>query len=241
MAGEITFKECYVVGCGGTGGFVAEDLARILPRDRTLYLIDHDRVEDRNRERQNFYPEDVGKFKSEVLGERLAIKYQRRIGYSVMPFTNQLMANLRTDYIERLYIGCVDGAPGRIELSKACRYNQWWLDSGNGDYTGQVLIGNINSTEELKSYNERYAKEAPNKPLYLPSPALQLPALLKPLTKKEASCAENVNQSPVINRMMATLVVNTVEKILRNKLDYMGIYVDLNRNSLNPIPFYEKE
>lgn len=226
MGVQIKFQNCWVVGCGGTGGFVAEHLARLLPKDKELFLVDHDRVEDLNLVRQNFYPEDIGKFKSEALGERLARKYQRKIGYSVHPFSAQMIS--RIDYTDTLYIGCVDGPVGRIELSKVCQHNHWWLDSGNGDYTGQVLIGNTTNKNNLMDNG--------NPSRYIPAPSLQLPALLKPLTKKQLSCTENVDQSPVINQMMATLVVVFVEKILRNELEWRGIYVDLNNGTMNPIP-----
>ena len=58
-----------VVGCGGTGGFVAEGLCRLFQgREATIVLVDHDRVEPHNLLRQNFYAEDVGKFKSQASG-----------------------------------------------------------------------------------------------------------------------------------------------------------------------------
>ena len=44
-----------VVGCGGTGGFVAEGLCRLFQgREATIVLVDHDRVEPHNLLRQNF-------------------------------------------------------------------------------------------------------------------------------------------------------------------------------------------
>ena len=62
-----------VVGCGGTGGFVAEGLCRLFTgREATIVLVDHDRVEPHNLLRQNFHAEDVGKFKSQALADRLA-------------------------------------------------------------------------------------------------------------------------------------------------------------------------
>ena len=62
-----------VVGCGWTGGFVAEGLCRLFQgREATIVLVDHDRVEPHNLLRQNFYAEDVGRFKSQALADRLA-------------------------------------------------------------------------------------------------------------------------------------------------------------------------
>ena len=76
-----------VVGCGGTGGFVAEGLCRLFQgREATIVLVDHDRVEPHNLLRQNFYPEDVGKFKSQALADRLARAYRCPVGYSVYAF-----------------------------------------------------------------------------------------------------------------------------------------------------------
>ena len=79
-----------VVGCGGTGGFVAEGLCRLFQgRDATIVLVDHDRVEPHNLLRQNFYADDVGKFKSQALADRLAAAYNRPVGYSVYPFREE--------------------------------------------------------------------------------------------------------------------------------------------------------
>ena len=48
-----------------TGGYVAEGLCRLFQgREAAIVLVDHDRVEPHNLLRQNFYPEDVGRFKS---------------------------------------------------------------------------------------------------------------------------------------------------------------------------------
>ena len=79
-----------VVGCGGTGGFVAEGLCRLFQgREATIVLVDHDRVEPHNLLRQNFYAADVGKFKSQALADRLARAYRRPVGYSVYPFRDE--------------------------------------------------------------------------------------------------------------------------------------------------------
>ena len=83
-----------VVGCGGTGGFVAEGLCRLFQgRDATIVLVDHDRVEPHNLLRQNFYPADVGEFKSKALADRLARDFRRPIGYSVYPFREYDLRN----------------------------------------------------------------------------------------------------------------------------------------------------
>src|SRR5213592_2577190 len=82
-----------LVGCGGTGGFLAESLCRLLiGRQSRLHLVDHDRVEPHNVARQAFDRRDVGSFKAEVLAERLARRFEREVSYSVLPYDRELHA-----------------------------------------------------------------------------------------------------------------------------------------------------
>ena len=104
-----------VVGCGGTGGFAAESLCRLLPGHADLVLVDHDRVEERNLLRQNFYREDLGQFKSETLAHRLAKKFDRQVGYSTLPVA---MTQLT---FPGLVIGCVDNGLARRDIARAVK------------------------------------------------------------------------------------------------------------------------
>ena len=141
-----------VVGCGGTGGFVAEGLCRLFQgREATIVLVDHDRVEPHNLLRQNFYADDVGKFKSQALADRLARAYRRPVGYSVYPFRdedsrpNGHRYSGLPSYGDCLIIGCADNAAARRAMAEClpedpCR---WLIDAGNDTNWGQVLVGNV--------------------------------------------------------------------------------------------------
>ena len=141
-----------VVGCGGTGGFVAEGLCRLFTgREATIVLVDHDRVEPHNLLRQNFYPEDVGHFKSQALADRLARTYGRPIGYSVYAFregdsgsNGHRYAGLPR-YGNCLLIGCTDNAAARRAMAACLRggRQKWLIDAGNDTNWGQVLVGNV--------------------------------------------------------------------------------------------------
>jgi hypothetical protein len=146
-----------VVGCGGTGGFLAEAVARLLlGRAARLFLIDPDRVEPHNVARQAFDREDVGRFKAEVLAGRLARRFGREVGYSVLPYDAERHARVFGDGRSRLdlLVGCVDNGAARRALAAALdgsrpgvagagiRRSVWWLDAGNGRNSGQVLLGN---------------------------------------------------------------------------------------------------
>jgi len=232
-----------VVGCGGTGSFVAEGLCRLLESDHPLLLIDHDRVEPHNLRRQNFFDGDVGRFKSQALAERLARQYGRSIGYSVYPFNRDLVGEglgggLYTRVMHGVIIGCVDNAAARREIARGVNYGTWWLDAGNGRNSGQVLIGDSLHVETLQGAFDKKKMEV----THLPMPSMQLPSILIPPARKEPKqldCAEAIEadeQSPVINQAMATLVLEFVYRLLQGTLTWMGAYIDLEAGTLQTIP-----
>jgi len=230
------------VGCGGTGGFVVEGLCRLLANsDLDLLLVDHDRVEPHNLRRQNFFAGDVGKFKSQALAERMARQYGRPVAYCVYPYDRDLLnesTGLGRRQIKGIIIGCVDNANARRTISESMQRGDWWLDAGNGHQSGQVLIGNTRSVSELESAFAEHEQLV----IKLPAPSLQLPALLHPPTKpitQELDCAEAVEdeeQSPMINQMMATLVLEFMYRLLKGTLTWMGTYIDMDAGTLTTIP-----
>ena len=235
--------EITVVGCGGTGGFVAEGLCRLFGSgDGHLLLIDHDRVEDHNLGRQNFYPGDVGKFKSEALASRLSRQYGREVWYSVYPFAVETLSDAFPSQgfgndRAGLVIGCVDNAAAREYMARSGGSWKWWIDAGNGEHSGQVLIGNVRQPEDLRGGFDSVERIVHR----LPIPTLQEPSLLVPVTEPETpdlDCAEAVDanlQSPVINQHMAGLVLTFVSKLFAGTLSWMGVYTDLEAGSLNPV------
>jgi len=211
-----------VAGCGGTGGFVADGLARMLPLLIDLVLIDMDTVEERNLNRQSFTTADVGLFKSEALAKRLAGKYQRPIQYSVFPVGAR-------DLPRGIVVGCVDNGPARQAIADHLHDGQWWIDSGNGPNFGQVLVGN-SKTEKLRpSFIADLCCR-------LPLPTIQQPAILAQVLRQR-SCAEAVaadDQSPTINQAMAALLLEVVRRILEGTCPWMQLYLDLDAGTLTP-------
>ena len=228
-----TFRErrFYVslVGCGGTGGHAAESLCRILPSYSELILIDHDRVEERNLARQNFTRSELDGLKSEVLAKRLSQKFGRGVGYSTLPVS---MVNLPSP---GLVIGCVDNGIARREIEKKAwasfqnsyyQYPSWWVDAGNGDSYGQVIIGNGRQV----SFDDKQ----PEVCWELPMPTIQRPDLLKQ-APRERSCAEIDEQNPTINLVMAALVVDVVRRIIEGTCPWSQLYLDLEAGALTPV------
>ena len=217
-----------VVGCGGTGGFAAEGLCRLLPPQAELVLVDHDRVEERNLGRQSFCREDLGQFKSQALAQRLACTYGRPVAYSVLPVA---MAGIK---LPGLVIGCVDNGPARGDIARrvAGNYNSrfWWIDAGNGESYGQVLIGNNSEGKAAFSPKE-------NTCLTLPLPGIQRPEILA--QRKRRGCDEAVEageQGPVINQVMAGLALEVARRIIEGDCPWMQLYLDLEAGTLAPVP-----
>lgn len=226
-----------VVGCGGTGAFVAEGLCRLLgDRPASVILVDHDRVEEHNLRRQAFYGADLGRFKVEVLAERLSRNFGREIGYSVYPYTPDLHLAL-FDYGKRgMVIGCVDNAAARRAIAQCIDGSQWWLDVGNSEHSGQVLIGNTAKESYLK---EGFVEEL-ELCTKLPLPSMQQPGLLIPAPEPtpQPDCAEAVRagqQSPTINQVMAGLTLEFVSRFLSGTLTYLAAYIDLEVGTLRPV------
>ena len=233
-----------VVGCGGTGSFVAEGLCRLLLKsDIPLILIDPDRVEPHNLLRQQFFAGDVGKFKSQALADRLSRQYGRSIGYSVYPYMHDLIykdlgGGLSTRVAQGIIVSCVDNAATRCLIADTLQLGNWWLDAGNGYSSGQVLIGNAKSLDHLEKGFDREKQEVYS----LPMPTLQLPSLRAPPTRPVHSnkdCAEAVlseEQGPVINQSMAVLVLEFMHRLLRGELSWMGAYLDIEAGTLQTVP-----
>jgi len=219
--------EVMIVGCGGTGGFVAEGLSRLLPSNVPLVLVDPDRVEARNLRRQNFFPEDLGKLKSEALAHRLSRKYCRAIAFSILP------VSLTPLGFNSLVIGCVDNGPARRDI--AARFittygnaPAWWVDAGNGENFGQVLIGNRTGSAQYRN------SEKGDRFYALPLPTQQRPDLLRQ-QPAVTSCADLEEQGPPINQNMASLVIEVVRRLIAGTCSWIQLYLDLELGTLQPV------
>jgi len=215
-----------VIGCGGTGGFAAEELCRLLPSRADLVLIDMDRVEERNLGRQNFTQEDLGCFKSEALARRLARRYGRPLSYSTFPVA---LTDLKST---GLVIGCVDNGLARGNIAKQAGnpyFARWWVSAGNGESYGQVITGNARDLRESFGLEEGICYA-------LPLPTIQRPELLAQAPENRDCAAMAEEQGPTINQAMAVLVVEVVRRLIEGTCPWMQLYLDLEAGTLSPVP-----
>ncbi len=147
-----TFK-IILIGAGGTGGYIAPHLYRIAyasGRNVQIIIADGDIVEEKNLIRQNFVSCDVGRNKAQVIAERYASAFGIRAEYipDFIEDKDTLGKLTYSDYYSSIgpkviLIGAVDNNRSRQlchEVFKESR-NLVYIDSGNGEYTGQVVCG----------------------------------------------------------------------------------------------------
>jgi hypothetical protein len=188
-------------------------------------LVDYDRVEERNLLRQNFYREDLGRFKSETLAHRLAKKFDRQVGYSTLPVAMTQLA------FPGLVIGCVDNGLARRDIARAVKEmihdGSWWVDAGNGDNYGQVIIGNT----DVATYC------LPTKDIYcgLPLPTIQKPELLNQAPKARGCAEVAEEQGPTINLTIAAVVVEVVRRLIAGTCPWVQLYIDMEAGTLVPV------
>lgn len=247
MVGEIEQVKIVLVGCGGTGSFVALHLARLAYHAHeqrqlpvSLTFIDPDIVEHKNIGRQNFSPVEIGAAKAWTLMRRYNAAFGLQIKAIVDGVENytQMYRNNGKDLC--IVVGCVDNAAARRSIaSRAPAYQFWWLDCGNAEHAGQVLLGN------------RYDLEKPELTLDfcsgLPLPSIQHPELLvdDPVEKMAESCAELTlrdAQSLMVNQAVATFASQYLYRlILSQDLDIYATYFDLVSGSARSLPILTEE
>lgn len=219
-----------MIGAGGTGGHIAPHLYRLLytlERPVQFIVCDGDIVEEKNLVRQNFTWADLGQNKARVVAERYSNVFGLETSY-VSDFiesaekleelveqrewkTNQRVYDEKQgcyvpEYIPEIVIliGAVDNNRSRQLCHKVFSKSKElvYIDSGNGEYTGQVVCGIRRN----------------GKTIYQPVGALY-PDMAQPddLFPSEVSCADasvSAPQTIVANLMAATAVVTIIYNIL---------------------------
>lgn len=210
------------LGAGGTGGHIAPHLYRLLyslDRPARYIICDGDVVEEKNLVRQNFTPANLGENKAQVLAERYSavfgmeteyvpdfVETEARLKELLMPYVWSTGPYYNSKRVMELVIllGAVDNNRSRQLCYRVFSQVKEliYLDSGNGEYTGQVVCG-----------VRRGGKT------YYPPIGAVYPDVLEETDKfpTELSCAEvsvSAPQSMAANITAATAVVDMVYNIL---------------------------
>jgi len=223
-----------IVGCGGTGSYLAQGLAKLLAgygiAEMEVKLVDPDVVEEKNCKRQNFKPWEVGMNKAEALALRLSEEFGNEAddGQNASPrFVAYpcLGEKVQSSYGE-LIITCVDN----ISARKHYRGSDLWMDLGNGVSQGQVIFGTAQDERVIQSELNDWKKTPIVKAL--PNPYLKtgLKKLKDKKTKKRAvSCADMPfdEQGIFVNELAAQAGLNILHQILvKGTVSCPAIYFD---------------
>lgn len=245
----------YLVGCGGTGGWLAPSIVRIAKqlqatKSVSVAFIDPDVVEDKNIPRQNFCEAEIGLFKAKTLALRYGMAWGMEIHAICQNFHPHMVDSYPLDCL-RVIVGCVDGHKGRKSIRDCMEARNptlrrdddlethltWWLDCGNHESSGQVLLGSATNMRELGNY--RTDSIIPHKILKIPVPSIQHPELLDPPivtdNSSSLSCAEMAvqnAQSLTVNQMVANHAADFLLRlVVTQDLRKYATYFDLASGS----------
>ena len=144
-----------ILGAGGTGGYIIPHLYRIAfssGRKCRVIIADGDVVEDRNLVRQNFAHCDIGENKAAVMAARHSAVFGIETEYipEYIEDEEQLAERLKTPTNIfsapkpiSILISAVDNNRSRVMCNNVFNKmdNIIYIDSGNGEFTGQVVCG----------------------------------------------------------------------------------------------------
>lgn len=225
--------EIYLVGCGGTGSWLAPSITRLVRLLResgktvSACFIDPDVVEPANIPRQNFCDADLNLNKAQVLALRYGLSWGVEIIARPEPFDPKLV---QWGYKRlTILVGAVDNAAARSAIALTLQENSnnkqphvWWLDCGNARESGQVLLGSAINQDQMQDAFPALSGENNKsvKPVFctaLPAPTVQHPELLVPLAEEVEGSNLSCEQLTMLNAQ--SLMVN--QRVAAEAADYL--------------------
>jgi len=242
-----------LIGVGGTGNHVLWSLADMSAALNGLghpgfvvRAFDDDTVTKFNLGRQRFAWAEIGEPKAEALINRINRIYGTYWQAMLYPFSSETGAKLDPFLSAQITISCVDNVPSRFDIEEiltsavsrcqphAREKPTYWMDFGNKQHTGQVVLSTLQTIEQ------------PPSKLY--EPVGQLPPLtdefretlsnMKAKTGPSCSMREALSrQSLFINPALAVLGCNLLSTLLMEGMTaYRGFFLNLANYKVAPIP-----
>lgn len=157
-----------LIGAGGTGSQVLTALARMNHALTALghaglsvTLWDDDTVSEANLARQLFAQSEIGLFKSVALINRINRFFGTYWKAQTVRFCRTPSGKPPKEAMAAITISCVDTVSARFEIAEMLtgininKYQQniplYWLDFGNSQYIGQVLLSTVSKIEQPSS------------------------------------------------------------------------------------------
>ncbi len=219
-----------VVGMGGNGSQMLTGLARM---HLALQAVGHpglqvtaydpDIVTEANIGRQLFSPSDLGRFKSTVLIHRI------NTFFGLAWKAENILWRQSVSVTPHFLIGCVDTIAARRDLARSHYY--YWLDLGNRDRTGQVVLGRHPRIEAIQ-----YDATRPQTFFEL-FPELNRGRIKEDNTPSCSLAGALERQDLFINQSVVTWALHLLWNFLRNgQTAIHGYYINLESGKTVPIP-----
>ena len=241
-----------LIGAGGTGSQVLTALARmnhalteLNHAGLSVRLWDDDVITEANLGRQLFAECELGLYKSLALINRINRFFGTNWKAETQKFQKDDLGKLQSNMKSEIYISCVDSVKSRFDIAeilnelkidKSYYRNQckYWMDFGNSQFTGQVLLSTIGNIKQPNS--EKY-KTVEN----LPFITEEFGELLKisELEDNTPSCslAEALEKQDLfINCTLAQMGSSLLWSLFRNGLiENRGFFLNLKIFQSQPI------
>lgn len=241
-----------LIGAGGTGSQVLTALARmnyalteLNHAGLSVRLWDDDVITEANLGRQLFAESELGLYKSVALINRINRFFGTNWKTETRKFEKDGLGKLQSSMKSEIYISCVDSVKSRFEIAeilnelkmdKSYYRNQckYWMDFGNSQFTGQVLLSTIGNIRQPNS--EKY-ETVEN----LPFITEEFGELLKVSEAEDntpsCSLAEALEKQDLfINSTLAQMGSSLLWSIFRNGLtENRGFFLNLKNFQSQPI------
>lgn len=233
-----------LIGCGGSGSAMLSGLARL---DHTMRKLGHrglhvtsydpDTVSETNVGRQLFAPAELGLNKAEALTTRL-----NRF-YGLDWDAKDQLFDKNSNTTANIVISCVDTAKARLHIDSVLRPAMhkescgehdcyYWMDLGNGQNTGQIIMGTVAAGKKIQSNLFR--------------PVLTLPTVTQEYNLENVNEEDNgpscsmaeaiARQDIFINSTLSNIAATLLWNLLKNHMtDIRGAYLNLGTFRMSPI------
>ena len=241
-----------LIGAGGTGSQVLTALARmnhalteLNHAGLSVRLWDDDVITEANLGRQLFAECELGLYKSLALINRINRFFGTNWKAETQKFQKDDLGKLQSNMKSEIYISCVDSVKSRFDIAEIlnelkiykgyyrnqCKY---WMDFGNSQFTGQVLLSTIGNIKQPNS--EKY-----DTVVNLPFITEEFGELLKVSEAEDntpsCSLAKALEKQDLfINSTLAQMGSSLLWNLFRNGLiENRGFFLNLKNFTAQPI------
>ena len=240
-----------LIGAGGTGSKI---LTALMEMNHSLNELGHaglqirlwddDIISQANLGRQRFAECEIGLYKSVALINRANRFSGTNWKAETVKFEKDRLDKLPENAVASIYISCVDSVKARFGIAEILNilnngkaYSnrpRYWLDFGNSQHTGQVLLSTIGTIQQPNS--EKYETVAS-----LPFVTDEFGELLKQSEQQDdtpsCSLAEALEKQDLfINSSLAQMGCSLLWNLFRYGMtEYKGFFHNLKNFNTHPI------